>query len=116
LKERKNEHYLPTSEIPDSVDDIEDEAELCAKIFWDEEYHKPFRILPADIKFSRKLKCPLPNTYYMRRIQENFAWMPFNGKLRDCSCGKCAKKIKTSWPEKYAGRVLCEECYLSVLN
>ncbi len=118
ISERKNKNYLPTSEIPDSVDDLtpEKEAWLTKQIFWDEEYHRPFKILPADIKFSRDLGCPLPNTYYMRRIKENFAWMPFNGKLRDTKCGKCAKKIQTSWPEKYNGRILCEECYLDVLN
>ena len=122
VSERKNKNYLPTSEIPDSVDDLDSgqarmtEEDLTKQIFWDEKYHRPFKILPADIKFSRDLGCPLPNTYYMRRIKENFAWMPFNGKLRDTKCGKCAKKIQTSWPKKYDGRILCEDCYLGVLN
>lgn len=122
VSERKNKNYFPVSDIPDSVDDLGSgqdemtEEELYTKIFWDEKYRKPFKILPADVKFSRDLGCPLPNSYYMRRIQENFSWMPFNGKLRDCECGKCKEKIQTSWPKKYDQRILCEKCYLDILN
>lgn len=116
--ERKNNSYLAIYEIPDSVDDLTTEKEewLTRQVFWDEVYKKPFQILQSDIDFSRKIGSPLPNTYYMRRIQENFSWMPFNGKLRDCHCGKCTKKIQTSWPVKYAQKILCEDCYLDVLN
>ena len=116
LSEKKNISYLSPENIPDSVTEISGNPEkthaLLQKIFWDEKYSRPFKISQEDINFSEKMKVPLPNAYYMHRIQENFSWMPFNGKLRECDCGKCQKKIKTNWPQEYAQRILCEKCYL----
>ncbi len=114
--ERENKDYSSISEIPDSVEDIVNTKELTNKIFWDREYKKPFQISIADIEFSKKIGCPLPNTYYMNRIQKNFRWIPFDGKLREITCGKCTKKTKTSWPQKYDRRILCEKCYLNTLG
>ena len=84
---------------------------LMGKVFWDSEFSRPFKITKEDINFSQKMGVPLPNSYYMKRIQENFKWMPFEGKLRSCKCGKCQKKIQTSFGEKYSNRVLCKDCY-----
>lgn len=111
-EERKNTHYSLPEEIPDSVDDIENENKLMKKIFWDTEFKKPFQIRKNDIEFSKKIGCPLPNTYYMKRIQKNFRWIPFDGKPRKTTCGKCGMRIQTSWNAKYNEHILCEECYL----
>ena len=117
--EKKNNSYLSPENIPDSVEEISEISEnlekkeaLMTQVFWDSEFSRPFRISKEDIEFSEKMSVPLPNTYYMKRIQENFKWMPFDGKLRNCKCGKCKKNIQTSWGEEYSDRILCEKCYL----
>ncbi len=109
--ERKPTNALSISDIPDSYSDEDFEG----KVFWDEIAQRPFQIPKEDIQFSGKLKCPLPNSYYMRRIQENFDWMPFSGSLRRTKCAKSGKHIETSWPEEYDGRILSEEEYLKVI-
>lgn len=111
-EERKNSNYASPEEIPDSVDEITNKEELLKKVFWDAEFKKPFQIQKTDIVFARKIGCPLPNSYYMNRIQKNFRWIPFNGKLRKTTCGECGIPIQTSWDGKYDGRILCEKCYL----
>ncbi len=113
--DRKPRSVSLIKDIPDRADQ-EKKEDLTDKIFWDEKFERPFQIQKADIQFSEKLKCPLPNSYYMRRIQENFDWMPFSGSLRKTKCAKSGKDIETSWPEDYDGRILCEEEYLKVVG
>lgn len=57
----------------------------------------------------------LPYTHYMRRIQENFKWMPYGGMLRATQCARSGAKIMTSWPREYDGRILCESEYLKIV-
>lgn len=109
--ERRQENYLDSSEVPDSNKDIKNDD--LDKIYWDEVYERPFKIREADVKFSQKIGVPLPYTYYIRRMQENFKLVPFDGKLRKINCGKCQKEITTSWPSSFDGRILCEKDYLN---
>lgn len=96
--------------IPDRCDTAN--TDIAQKVFWDATENRPFQIQAADVTFAQDLAIPLPHTYYMRRIQENFRWIPFNGTLRTTACGKCETKTQTSWPKEYDGRILCEGCYL----
>ena len=98
------------SEIPDTA--LNATSELRDTIFWDKDAKRPFQIKQADIEFSRKLQVPLPHSYYMHRILQNFSSIPCNGALRMTVCGKCAAQTQTSWQEQYDGRILCETCYL----
>ncbi len=101
---------LDASMIPDRSDGID--RSIAESVFWDDAVGHPFRIEQADIAFAQELGVPLPHTYYMRRMQENFRLIPFDGMLRETRCGKCDRKTETSWSADYDGRVLCEECYL----
>ena len=112
--ERRKQEYLDSSAVPDSNKDFS--SEDLTKIYWDEKYKRPFKIREADVKFSQRMGIPLPNTYYIRRMQENFKFVPFEGKLRKVNCGKCSKEIETSWPSNFDGRILCEEDYLNVVR
>lgn len=105
-------------EIPDSLKDLSPEKETWLKeqIFWDEEFMRPFQIHAADIDFSRRLNVALPNSYYIKRMQSNFKWMPFDGELRETFCAKSNISIKTNWPESYDGRILSEEEYLKLVR
>ncbi|MDD4318944.1 MAG: hypothetical protein PHW10_01295 [Candidatus Peribacteraceae bacterium] len=101
---------IDASQVPDRSDDAG--TDLSKKVFWDPVAKRPFQIADVDIAFAKDLCAPLPHTYYMRRLQENFRLIPFNGELRTVACGKCKKETQTSWPQEYDGRTLCEECYL----
>ena len=101
---------LDASEIPDRSDGAA--ADIAQKVFWDTVEHRPFQISDADVAFARDLGVPLPYTYYMRRLQENFRLIPFSGILRKTTCGKCSKQTETGWSQDFDGRILCEECYL----
>lgn len=98
-------------EVPDKGS-----QELVDQIFWDKISEKPFQIQKSDIDFSEKLGIPLPYTHYIRRLQENFKWMYFEGELRETKCAQSGKTIQTSWPKEYDGRILCEEEYLKVIH
>lgn len=101
---------LDPSAIPDGSDRADNT--LTKKTFWDDAARRPFQTPVADIAFVQSLGVPLLSTYYARRLQENFRLMPWNGTLRQVTCGRCDKQTLTSWPEKYDGRILCEQCYL----
>lgn len=112
--EQKSKDCSSPNDIPDSsFDDTED---LSEKIFWDEVVRRPFQIQKKDIDFAQKLKVPLANQYYVRRLQENFQWMHFDGTLRQCHCSQCQSDIQTSWPSEFNTRILCESCYLNVVK
>lgn len=113
VRERESERTRDASDpagIPDRCEDADES--LTKKVFWDDVAKRPFQIQSADISFAKDLGIPLPNSYYARRLQENFRRIPCDGSLRDVACGKCKTTTKTSWPEEYDGRILCEDCYL----
>ena len=109
-REKRISEYLDSSSVPDRCEDADES--ISDRIYWDEIAGKPFRIHKDDPAFCRKMKVPLPYTYYTRRLQENFKLIPFSGTLRLVACGKCGINTETSWPGKYDGRILCEKCYL----
>lgn len=115
---------LPNPEIRDAVHlgiDLlpktaqETDESITKNVYWDEIAQKPFQILPQDINFCRELSVALPHTHYMRRIQENFSWMPYDWTLRTTTCAKSGKSIQTSWPSEYDGRILSEDEYAQVV-
>ena len=102
-------------EIPDSVFQAS-EADLSAlttKIFWDEQFQRPFQIQWEDNKQSKERHIPLPHSYYANRMKKNLEWMPFTGELRPTTCAKSGKTIETFWPSTFDGRILSEEEYLN---
>lgn len=114
LVERRKEGDLDASQVPDKTENFT--GDVLSKVFWDADYEKPFRIREEDVRFANRMRVPLPYTYYMARIQENFKMIPFVGELREVVCVDCGKKIETSWPAEYDGRILCEEDYLKVVR
>jgi len=112
--EKRTKEHTDTKEIPDSLSAFKEED--LQNIYWDEVSDKPFRIRKDDIQFAKRMGVPLPNSYYILRIQENFRFVPFNGELRKTQCEKCKKQIETGWPISFEGRILCEEDYLSLIH
>ena len=76
-----------------------------------------FEVSDLELSLRERLKvAPLPYTYYIRRMKENFAWLFYDGELRTTKCAKSDKEIQTNWPAEYNGRILCEAEYLKALN
>lgn len=111
--ERFNNNYFDPSEIPDCLSDFEEG--VLAKVFWDQEFHRPFKIRKADVDFAKMMKVPLPYDYYINRIQRNFRWLSYDGDLRKTKCAESEMDILTSWPKEYDGRILSEESYLKMI-
>ncbi|MCB9809502.1 hypothetical protein H6771_00815 [Candidatus Peribacteria bacterium] len=107
--EKHNAGYRSVEEIPDTPEGWTDS--MYQHVYWDEVAGKPFQITKQDVAFAKKMGVPLPDSHYMRRIQENLRWMPFDGKLRTTTCAQSGKTIETSWPAAYDGRILSEEAY-----
>jgi len=105
--------YLTQDDIPD--DSLSANDNICKKAFWDETAKKPFTILKSDLEFCQRQKIPLPHGYYVPRIKENFAWLFFDGALRETTCAKTGKRVLTTLPAKLDGRILSEEAYLETI-
>lgn len=52
----------------------------------------------------------------MRRVRENFSWMPYDGALRKTICAKSGINILTSWPREYDARILSEAEYNAIIT
>jgi hypothetical protein len=111
--EKNNVSYLNTEELPTTARETTETT--TKQTYWDNVAKKPFQILSQDVNLCRELEVCLPYTHYMRRIQENFRRMPYNGTLRSTTCAKTWNEILTSWPAKYDGRIVCEEEYLKIV-
>ncbi|MDO8649087.1 MAG: hypothetical protein Q7R81_04890 [Candidatus Peregrinibacteria bacterium] len=113
MRERKEARVADAAD-PSAIPDRSDQGgeELMTRAFWDDHAERPFQILPPDVAFSRDLGAPLPNTYYMRRLMENFRRISCDGETHPVQCARCGTATQTSWPKEYYLRVLCEECYL----
>lgn len=109
---RKESNWRAQSDVPDSILEV---ANDNRDIYWDENASRPFSITNEDIASCKKLHLSPPDSYYMTRIQENFRFVPFAGKLRDSTCAKTRRPIKTGWPSEYEGRILSEEAYVATI-
>jgi hypothetical protein len=112
--DRKQDNYISSEEIPDNISDVNDD--ILKKNFWDNVEKKPLKITASDLSFCRGRNIPLNNKFYIRRIKENYAWIFFNGELRQTTCAKTGASISTTLPQEFDGRILCEKAYLENLE
>ena len=108
-KPRESTSTFTVDDVPDSPDLVP--PDLAQRVFWDHAANRPVRITEEDVAFCRRLSIPLPNSFYINRLQANFDLLNFRGRLRDCLCGATGMKIATTLPARYEPRILCEEAY-----
>ena len=106
--------YLSAKEVPDDVDAVT--ANTLNLGFWDEIERRPFKLTMDDLKLCRILGCPPPDTYYARRLKDNYQWLHFDGALRQTVCSRCQATIETTKPAAYDNRILCEKDYLRLIG
>ena len=99
----------PKVEIPEKIDDATED--LCKKILICEETGKPYKIIPQELLFYKKMGLPIPKKCLDVRHKERMK-LRNPRKLWDRKCDKCGKIVKSSYAPERAEIVYCEECYL----
>lgn len=110
LKEQPHDDFLSPENIPDTPNEASED--ICQQTFWDDKAKRQFQITKIDLDFCLKNKVPLPESFYIRRIKENFALLFCDCELRKTTCAKTGKNILTSLPDYLDGRILSREAYL----
>jgi len=111
--EEKKEKYLgPPAVIPDDIREVADD--ICDQILICEATKRPYKIIPQELRFYRKLHLPLPRKCPDQRHLERLA-LRNPRKLWDRACAKCGEAILTSYAPERPERVLCEQCYLAAV-
>jgi len=109
----EKEYMGPKVEVPDRIDDTTDD--LCEKILICELSGKPYKIIPQEFKFYKKLGIPVPKRSPLQRHKDrNVLRNPRTLWKRTCS--KCRKGVQTSYDPKRPEKIYCEKCYLDSLH
>jgi hypothetical protein len=104
------QNYLgPKVDVPDDIRDVSDD--ICQKILLCEVTGKPYKVIPQELKFYRKLNVPVPTKCPDQRHTERMA-LRNPRKLCVRSCAKCSKRIEAVYASDRPEIVYCEDCYL----
>lgn len=99
----------PALSVPDRIGEVSDE--ITKAILLCEESGKPYKIVPQELAFYRKMKLPLPK--FAPNVRHNKHMARRNPrKLWDRNCAKCNAAIQTSYAPERPEIVYCEACYL----
>ncbi|MBI5156318.1 hypothetical protein HZA45_03540 [Candidatus Peregrinibacteria bacterium] len=99
----------PNLILPDDIAETNDD--VCAKIYRCSETGKPYKIIPQELAFHKRLSIPLPRRCPDQRHRDRFA-LRNPRHLWDRECKKCKKAIQTSYAPDRPEIVFCEDCYL----
>jgi len=96
-------------EIPDDIGSVEDD--ICEKVLTCETTQKPYKIIPQELQFYRRMGLPLPQLCPDERHRRRMARRNPR-RLWQRQCGKCGKSIQTTYSPERPEIVYCETCYL----
>lgn len=86
--------------------------DICDQILICEKTHVPFRIIPQELEFYRKMNLPIPGECFNCRLQKRLD-LRNPRKLWKIKCTKCGVETDTSYPpENRPKKIFCQECYL----
>lgn len=98
--------------VPEDIRLVGDD--ILSKVLTCEVTGRPYKIIPQELAFYRKMKLPLPrrcpDQRHMDRIHLHNPY-----RLFARICASCNKAIQTTYEEERAKKVLCEKCYLETL-
>ncbi len=100
---------IHASKIPDNIDDIPDEI-----LNWAIECEvtgRLFKVTPAELKFYRMQRLPIPRRSPEQRHLDRFH-LRNPRKFWQRKCDKCNKDIQTTYSPERGLSVYCEKCYL----
>ncbi|TSC80472.1 MAG: Uncharacterized protein G01um101425_126 [Candidatus Peregrinibacteria bacterium Gr01-1014_25] len=106
----KEDAYMgPAQAIPESIDGAEDD--ICDRILRCEVTGKPYKIIPQELQFYRRMRLPIPRRCPDQRHRDRLA-LRNPRHLWPRACAKCGKAIQTTYGPERPEIVYCEECYL----
>jgi len=104
----KGKETLQPEEIPDHINDINDE--ITKEILRCIECERNYKITDQELLFYRKMKLPIPRKCFYCRHQDRIKRRgPY--KFWDRKCDHCSKDIKTNYSPDRPEIVYCEKCY-----
>jgi len=99
-------------DIPDDIKDVKDD--ICKAILTCEETKKPYKIIPQELLFLKKVGLPvprfMPRERYLKRVSQR---NPLGLFQRNCS--KCEVEMYSSYSPERPEPVYCEKCYLEAV-
>lgn len=99
-------------EIPDRIEDVPDE--IVDEVLACEVSGRNYRVMPAELKFYRKMGLPVPRLHFFERHRARLAKrLPY--ELFERKCGKCGAGVDTAWSPERPEKVYCEKCYLETV-
>jgi hypothetical protein len=75
---------------------------------------RPFRIIPQEMAFYKKMDLPLPRRHPDQRYLDRMAQRNPR-KLWKRPCSPCGRDVYSSFSQESAARVQCSECYLKTI-
>lgn len=103
----------PQNLLPEDIRTVGDD--ILQKVLTCELTRRPYKIIPQELAFYRKMKLPLPRRHPDQRHMDRIALHnPY--RLFSRTCARCGVVIQTTYSEERAKIVYCEACYLGVVR
>jgi hypothetical protein len=133
--EAETNHEFSDYRIPDDVKDVKDD--VLEKVLKCEASGKPYRVIPMELQFYRRMGLPVPRRAPLQRHKDRMArLLPRRLFERACECqgneaakngfkntgahqhgkGKCDAKISTPYAPDRPELVYCEQCYQAEIS
>ena len=112
-EEEGTKYTGPKVNIPDSIHDTDET--ICNAILECEQCSKNYRIVKPEYEFYKKMALPVPhkcpNCRHLNRMK-----LRNPRKLWKRNCSDCSAEIQTTFAPERPEKVLCEKCYLAVVE
>ena len=113
-QEADTKNYQPQNyKIPEDIKDVPDS--ICNEILACERTGKNYKIQKAELKFYKKMNLPIPRLHPDERHKDRMKQRNPR-KLWERRCGDCNRKIQTTFAPERPEKILCEECYLKIVD
>ncbi|PID70570.1 hypothetical protein CSB37_00575 [bacterium DOLZORAL124_38_8] len=99
--------------VPDDIEGISDE--ILNQVLYCERTGKPYKIQKAELNFYKKMKLPLPILHPDERHKDRMA-LRNPRRLWERCCADCGATIQTTFAPDRPEKILCEACYLKVVE
>lgn len=109
-EELASKNYMgPSATIPDHISEVDES--ITKKILVCEISGKPYKIIPQELQFYKKMGIPVPRICPDERHK---CRMLFRNplKLHARNCEKCGKLVESTYSPNRPERIYCEQCYL----
>ncbi len=118
-EEDKSEFGPSDYQVPHDIGQVPDD--ICTKVLACEVSGRNYKITPAELRFYKRMKVPVPRKHFNERHKARLAKrLPY--EINERSCDNCSQKILSSYPIVGSAkkpsttlRVLCEKCYLDTI-